>query len=125
MKYASTALESSAALPSVEFMSAAEIQAELRHRESDGVRRQALWQRLDILAAEGRLDPKPEPTVPPAEGRRALRAPDLQELVRKRGGYHLITSEDWRAHDQAMETYRADYRARIAAERRAGWTSKK
>jgi hypothetical protein len=116
MKYASAALESSAALPPVESMSLDEVQAELRlvtgkpwRSDADGLRRQALWKRLDKLAAEGRLKPNPAPTtVPaPAEGRRAQRAkpPDLQELVTRFGGYDKVTAEAWAEHDRLMAEY--------------------
>jgi hypothetical protein len=36
------------------------------------------------------------------------KAPDLQELVERSGGYHLISAEVWEAHDKAMaEWHRA------------------
>ena len=36
--------------------------------------------------------------------------PDLQALVERRGGYHLITPEDWREHDLAVVAWQAKYR---------------
>jgi hypothetical protein len=36
--------------------------------------------------------------------------PDLQELVAKYGGYHLIPPEAWTRHDQEMADWNSRYR---------------
>lgn len=38
--------------------------------------------------------------------------PDLQELVRLAGGYDKITSEMWKAYDNAMAEYYSRHRFR-------------
>jgi hypothetical protein len=35
-----------------------------------------------------------------------IHPPDLQELVRRFGGYHLIPPAAWAEHDRAVEEYR-------------------
>jgi hypothetical protein len=117
-------------------MTATEVTDELRRTtgtpwkdESDGPRRAPLWRRLDELEAQGRLPPNSAPTAvpPPAEGHHAqcAKPPDLQALVARFGTYSEITKEAWAEFDRAMETYHIERRARLAAERMAGWTSKK
>jgi hypothetical protein len=110
MKYASATLESSEALPPVDCMTPAEVQDELRRvsgtpwqSDADGPRREALWKRLDILAAEGRVNSKPSPAASPPSAK--ARPPDLQTLVARFGGYDKIPPEAWAEHDRAMDEY--------------------
>jgi hypothetical protein len=93
-------------------MSPEEVQDELRRvtgtpwqSDADGARRRALWQRLDKLAAEGKLKPNPSPTAVPAPAEGRPKPPDLQELVTRFGGYAKITPEAWVEHDRLMAEY--------------------
>jgi hypothetical protein len=43
-------------------------------------------------------------------------APDLQELVRKHGGYSNIPAEAWAEHDRAVETWQRRRRERYGEE---------
>jgi hypothetical protein len=44
-----------------------------------------------------------------AEWVKANPPPDLQDLVRKYGGYHLIPPEAWTQYDQALVNWNAEY----------------
>jgi hypothetical protein len=46
-------------------------------------------------------------------------APDLQELVRKYGGYNKITAEAWAEWDRDVEAWRKRYALRAIGESRA------
>jgi hypothetical protein len=126
----------------VEAMSLDEIRAELRQvfgkpwtSDADGARRQALWQRLDKLAAEQPRtlpagpdvgSPEPEQTIdeqpqPPdlqalidrAGRRRAAELGEVGEVYVEdpfkrpphQGGYPHITADEWAEYDRQMADY--------------------
>jgi|SRR5262249_40664638 len=53
---------------------------------------------------------------------RANPAPDLQELVRRHGGYDKITREAWAEHDRAMAEWQERRERRVEEGDRAGET---
>jgi hypothetical protein len=113
-----------AALPQVESMTLGGIQAELRQvtgkpwtSDADGARRQALWKRLDHLAAEGQPKPKPSPTAAPPRAEGRPKPPGLQELVARFGGYNKIPPEAWAGFDRQMAEYHSARRTNLTPTR--------
>jgi hypothetical protein len=97
-------------------------EAELAAR--DGARQQALWQRLDALAAAGGVadshidadaESAPAPTQRASEGESRsepdplpspAKPPDLHELIDRFGGYGAIPPDAWAAFDRALAEWK-------------------
>jgi hypothetical protein len=81
----------------------------------------AEWFASNRADARSPREPRPQPIDAPVVPAPAVRpqepyprAPDLQALVEKFGGYHLITPEAWAAHDAAMAKWHRDRRTHTA-----------